>query len=60
VIVGGHENKLKIKDGASSLNLKLEFQWLTMRSTSEVKSQAQLESSNKKLLCNNLIQIVVP
>jgi hypothetical protein len=44
----GRKNKLKIKDGASSLNLKLEFQWLTMRSTSEVKSQAQFEGSNEK------------
>jgi hypothetical protein len=44
----GHENKSKIKDGASSLDLKLEFQWLTMRSTSEVKSQVQLESSDEK------------
>jgi hypothetical protein len=44
----GRENKLKIKDGASSLNLKLAFQWLTMRSTSEVKSQTRLEGSNEK------------
>jgi hypothetical protein len=43
----GHENKSNIKDGASSFDLKLEFQWLTMRSTSEVKSQAQLEGSNE-------------